>query len=341
MSKISLAHGSGGVETQRLLERLFINRLPAWMKKLENGLGLDFPDDAAAIPVQDGYFVSTIDSYTVSPVFFPGGDLGKLAAAGTINDLLMLGARPLAVMDAVVVEEGTALDDLTKLVDSMIAVLRDERVCLIGGDMKVMPKGQLDGVLITTAGLGFAAKLIVDNNIKPGDKIIATGPLGEHGAAILAAQQKIFSQEFQSDVKPLTKVLLPIIEKYVEDIHAARDPTRGGAAMVLNDWARGSDVMLVVYESELPLREPVVNLCEMLGVDPLTLASEGAALLAVSPETVKEILDMLHDNGCSEARVIGEAREKTSSIGLVVLKTLVGGARILEPPSGEIVPRIC
>ncbi|GBC69374.1 Hydrogenase expression/formation protein HypE [archaeon HR01] len=341
MSKISLAHGSGGVETQRLLERLVINRLPAWMKKVENGLGLDFPDDAAAIPVKNGYLVSTIDAYTVSPIFFPGGDLGKLAAAGTINDLLMLGARPLAVLDAIIVEEGTAMDDLARLVDSMIAVLRGEGVCLIGGDIKVMPKGQLDGVLITTAGLGFASKLIVDNNIKPGDKIIATGPLGVHGAAIFAAQQRIFSHEFRSDVKPLTKILLPLIERYIEGIHAARDPTRGGAAMVLNDWARGSDVMLVVYESELPLPEPVVNLCEMLGVDPMTLASEGAALLAVSPEIVNDVLNTLYENGCGEARVIGEAREKASSIGVVVLKTLVGGARILEPPSGEIVPRIC
>jgi hydrogenase expression/formation protein HypE len=341
VSKISLAHGSGGIETSQLLARLILNRLPEWMKSPDGGLGLDFPDDSAAIPVGSGYVVTTIDAYTVSPIFFPGGDLGKLAAAGTINDILMLGGKPVAVLDAIVIEEGTSMDDLSRLVGSMISLLQEEKVCLVGGDIKVMPRGQLDGILITTAGIGVASKIIADKNIRPGDKIIISGTIGEHGAAILAAQQGIKSDEFKSDVSPLTKLMLPLIEDYAEDIHAARDPTRGGVAMALNDWARGSQTMIVMYESELPIREPVVNLCEMMGVDPLNLASEGTALLAVSPEKAEEVLSRMHELGYREARIIGEARERASSVGLVVLKTLIGGARILEPPSGELVPRIC
>ncbi len=341
MGRVSLAHGSGGIETSHLLERLILNRLPDWMKRLGDGLGLDYPDDSAAIPIPGGYIVATIDAYTVSPIFFPGGDLGKLSAAGTINDLLMLGGRPAAVLDAIVVEEGMDMDDLSRIVESMISILRMEGVCLVGGDIKVMPSGQLDGILVTTAGVGYASKLIVDKNIRPGDKIIVTGPIGEHGAAILAAQQGIKSDEFKSDVSPLTRLMLPLIEKYADHIHAARDPTRGGVAMALNDWSKSSDTMIVVYESELPVREPVVNLCEMMGVDPLGLGTVGTALLAVSPEKAGEVLEQIHGLGYNEARIIGEARSRTSSVGLVVLKTLIGGARILEPPSGEIVPRIC
>lgn len=311
------------------------------MKTLNNGLGLDFPDDSAAIPVPGGYVVTTIDSYTVSPIFFPGGDLGKLAAAGTLNDILMLGGKPVAVLDAIVVEEGTDMADLYRVVNSMISVLREEGVRLMGGDIKVMPSRQLDGILITTSGIGFASKLIVDKNIKPGDKIIITGNIGDHGAAILAAQQKIQTDEFRSDVAPLTRLMIPLIESFSDSIHAARDPTRGGVAMALNDWARSSDTTIVIYESELPIREPVVNLCEMMGIDPLSLASEGTALLAVHPDQADQVISLLHELGYREAKAIGEAREKTSSLGLVVLKTVIGGARILEPPSGEIVPRIC
>ncbi|MEM4590548.1 MAG: hydrogenase expression/formation protein HypE [Nitrososphaerota archaeon] len=341
MSRISLAHGSGGTETSKLIQQLILNRVPDWMKNLNGGVGLDYPDDSAALPIPGGYVVTTIDAYTVSPIFFPGGDLGKLAAAGTINDLLMLGGRPVAVLDAIVVEEGVEMAVLSRIADSMLDILRDEGVCLVGGDIKVMPRGQLDGVVVATAGIGFASKLIVDKNIEPGDKVIVTGPIGEHGAAILAAQQKIESSEFKSDVSPLTRLMLPLIESYIDEIHAARDPTRGGVAMALNDWAKSSNNNIIIHESEIPVREPVANLCEMMGVDPLSLASEGTALLAVSPHVAEEILERIFEMGYRDARIIGEVREKPSSLSLVVLKTLIGGSRILEPPSGEIVPRIC
>ncbi len=311
------------------------------MKKVENGLGIDFPDDSAAIPILDGYVVLTIDSYTVSPILFPGGDLGKLAAAGTINDVLMLGGTPIAALDAIIVEEGLETSLLTRIVDSMISVFMDENVKLIGGDLKVMPKGQLDKAVITTACVGFARRLIVDNGLRPGDKVIITGNIGEHGAAILAAQHQIETREFSSDVAPLSNLMIPLIREMGEDIVAARDPTRGGVAMVLNDWARSTKTNILIHESELPIRDAVANLCEMLGIDPLALASEGTALLGVRPGSAEAALEFIHGLGFKSARIIGEVREPQTSASLVVMKTLIGGYRILEPPSGEIVPRIC
>jgi hydrogenase expression/formation protein HypE len=341
LARITLAHGSGGLETGALLRQLIFSRVPDRLKKVEKGLGIDFPDDSAAIPIPGGYLVLTIDSYTVSPLIFPGGDLGKLAAAGTINDVLMLGGIPMAALDAVIVEEGLEASLLTRLVDSMISIFVKENVSLIGGDLKVMPSGQLDKAVITTACVGFAQRLIIDNNLRPGDKIIMTGNMGEHGAAILAAQHQIESREFSSDVGPLTSLMAPLIREYGDGLTAARDPTRGGVAMVLNDWARSTNTTILVYESELPLRDVVSNLCEMLGVDPLALASEGAAILGVRPSQAEEILDMVYDLGYRDARVIGEVKESQTAANLVVMKTLIGGYRILEPPSGEIVPRIC
>jgi hydrogenase expression/formation protein HypE len=341
MHKISLAHGSGGIETASLLQSVIFDNVPGWLKKVGTGLGIDFPDDSAAIPVPGGYMTVSIDAYTVNPIFFPGGDLGKLAAAGTINDILMGGGKPIAALDAIVVQEGVEVEVLKEVVDSMIGVFKEEGVALIGGDLKVMPSKHLDGIVVTTAGLGFAEKPISDKNITPGDKIIVTGPVGEHGAAILASQQNTPSHEFKSDVAPLTKLMIPIINEFVDHIHAARDPTRGGVAMCLNDWAKNSATTIVCNESDIPIREPVSNLCEMMGIDPLNLASEGVAMLAVAPDVAEQVLELIHRHGYRDARIIGEARKSTSTLDLVVLKTLIGGYRILEPPSGELVPRIC
>ncbi len=341
MSKISLAHGSGGIETVKLLKQVIFDRVPEQLKKVREGLGIDLPDDSAAIPVSGGYMTVTMDSYTVSPIFFPGGDLGKLAAAGTINDTLMVGGTPVAALDSIVVQEGMETAVLKQVVDSMINVFKDEGIPLIGGDFKVMPNKHLDGMVITTVGLGFAEKLIVDNMIRPGDKIIVTGPIGEHGAAILAAQQNITSHEFRSDVAPLTKLMIPIINEFIDKIHAARDPTRGGVAMCLNEWVKNSATTIICNEADIPVREPVINLCEMMGIDHLNLASEGVAMLAVTPDAAAQVLDLIQKQGYKNANIIGEASKSTSTTDLVVLKTQIGGYRILEPPSGELVPRIC
>lgn len=342
---IKLSHGSGGVETAEIIEKLFLKRLPESLKKVAGGLGLDFPDDAAAIPMGDGrYLVVTVDAYTVNPPFFPGGDIGVLAASGSINDVLMLGGRPVAMLDSIIVEEGLPYETLDRVVKSFLSVLETEGVALIGGDFKVMPKGQLDKIVITTVGIGVAERVIVDRP-RHGDKIVVSDFVGDHGAVILMLQMgdvdKPEQLKLKSDVKPLTKLMVPLVEKYGEYIHAARDPTRGGLAMVLNDWAKAGGGVIVVEEESLPVRPEVASYAEMLGIDPLYLASEGVAVLAVDPSVAEEVVKFVRGLGFQNARIVGEFRETKQHRGYVLLKTLAGGLRILEPPRGDIVPRIC
>jgi hydrogenase expression/formation protein HypE len=341
MTVVRLSHGSGGVETAEIVERLFIARLPDALKRVPGGLGLDFPDDAAAVPMGDGrYLVITVDSYTVNPPFFPGGDIGALAASGSINDVLMLGGRPIAMMDAVVVEEGFPVEDLERIVSSFLSVLRSEGIALIGGDFKVMPRGQLDRVVITTVGVGVAERLIVDRP-RPGDKILVSDYVGDHGAVIMMLQHGESPRGLESDARPLVRLMVPLLEKYGSYIHAARDPTRGGLAMVLNDWARAGGGVVVVDEEAIPIRPEVASYSHMLGIDPLYLASEGVAVLAVDPSVAGEVLNFVRSLGFPNARVIGEFRESRRYGGYALLKTQTGGFRILEPPRGDLVPRIC
>jgi hydrogenase expression/formation protein HypE len=343
---ITLAHGSGGKETEDLIKNLIVNSVPPEYWKVGDGTGLDALDDAALIPLsKDKYIALTIDSYTVKPIFFPGGDIGVLAASGTINDLLMVGAKPIAALDAAIVEEGFETEKLKKIIDSYINTLVSNNVALIGGDFKVMPKGQVDGVVIASTGIGIVeGKPIDDREIRPGDKLIVTGYVGDHGAAILAAQQTIGVEfDVKSDVKPLTNLMLPLLEKYRNYIHGAGDPTRGGIAMLVNDWAEKTRTVIVIEEEKVPIRPQVKEYSEMLGVDPLSLANEGAAVLAVDGSKAEEILDFIHSLGYKEAVIIGQVYEPKDPrhAGRALLKSVTGGVRILEPPSGEIVPRIC
>jgi len=340
---LTLAHGAGGVETGELIEELILSRVPEKLVRALGGYGLDVLDDGATLDTGRGHVVVSIDSYTVNPPFFPGGDIGVLAAAGSINDVLMMGGRPVALMDAIVAQEGFSLEDLDKIIESFTSVLKENNVALIGGDFKVLPKGDLSGVVITTLGIGLAERVIVDKELKPRDKIIVSGPLGEHGATILALQYGVNLEETQlrSDVKPLTDLMLPLLERYGVYIHAARDPTRGGLAMTLNDWARSSGTVIVVEEDKIPLREPVVSYAEMLGIDPLALASEGVAVLGVDPGAAGEVVEYMRRLGYKHASIIGEARSSEKYKGYVLYRSSVGGVRILEPPRGELVPRIC
>jgi hydrogenase expression/formation protein HypE len=340
---VTLAHGAGGKETEELLERMLFRKLERRLKVVEGGVGLDTPDDAAAVPIGDEYLVATVDAYTVSPLTFPGGDIGSLAASGSINDVLMMGGKPAALLDSVVVEEGFDLDLLTTLMDSLRAVLRRESVPLIGGDFKTMPKGQLDKMIITTVGLGLAKRPIVDANLKAGDRIIVTGTMGDHGATILALQQGVdmLKSGLKSDARPLTSLMLPVVERFGGGVHAARDPTRGGLAMTLNDWAKESGTVVAVNEAAIPVKESVRQYLGMLGIDPLYLANEGAAVLGVDPSIADDVLLTLKENDASEASIIGEARRPKEHKGIVLLKSGIGGYRILEAPAGNLVPRIC
>ncbi len=340
--KVSLAHGGGGRETAEIIRRLLLPRVPEELRRTPGGYGLDVLDDGAAIKTGDGYIVVSTDSYTVNPPFFPGGDIGHLAASGSINDVLMMGARPLAALDCIVVEEGFPFSDLEKIIDSMVSVFRDNNVALIGGDFKVMPKGSIDKIVVSTTVIGFTRhEPIIDNRLRVGDAVIVTGPIAEHGAAILAARLGISSPELRSDSKPLTDLIPPLLDRYREVIHAARDPTRGGLAMTLNEWASDTGLNILVDESMIPVREPVMKYAEMLGVDPLALASEGVAVLAVDGESAQEVLDYIHSLGYRDASIIGEVRKPGRLSGVVIMRTRAGGLRLVEPPSGEIVPRIC
>ncbi len=340
-TRVTLAHGSGGVETSAIVEELIVKLVPEELRRVPGGVGLEALDDGAAIPVPGGYMVFSVDSYTVNPPFFPGGNIGSLAASGTINDLLMMGAKPIAAMDAIIVEEGFEMARLKEVTSSLVRVLQENNVALIGGDFKVLPKGQLDKITISMVGVGFAKKLIVDTNLQPGDKIIVSGPIAEHGALILALQQGLESRDLKSDSKPLTDLMLPLVEEFSDYIHAARDPTRGGLAMTLNEWARSTGTVIVVEEEKIPIREAVRAYTEMLGVDPLTLASEGVAVLGVEAGKADEVVERMHELGYKYATIIGEVRKAERHKGIVLLKSVTGGLRILEPPSGEIVPRIC
>ena len=330
-----------------LLSKLIFTRVAYELKRVKGGVGIDKLDDGALIPVSDSEFlVVSIDSYTVNPPFFPGGSIGSLAAAGSLNDVIMMGGRPIAMLDSIVVEEGFPLDDLNIIVGDFLRILREENVALIGGDFKVMPKGHIDKIVITTVALGRTSNPIVDE-VKPGDKIIVSDYVGDHGAVIMLLQmglgdkvEELSSGALKSDVKPLSKII-PLMDKYKGGIHASRDPTRGGLAGVLNEWAKSSGLIIVLEESMIPVRESVERYSEMLGIDPLYLASEGVAILSVDPSLADEILEYMWKLGFENARIIGEVRSSEKFKGYVLARTSVGGFRIIEEPRGEIVPRIC
>lgn len=346
LGRVRLSHGSGGVETSELVRELIFQRVPERLKRIDRGLGIDHPDDSALIPIGDShYLVVSIDSYTVNPPFFPGGNIGTLAATGSINDVSVMGGRPIAMLDSIVVEEGFSLDDLEAIVESFLGVLKEEGVALIGGDFKVMPKGQLDKIVITTVGIGVTERPIIDMP-REGDKIIVSGHVGDHGAVILMSQIGIPPEgsgegELLSDLRSLSKIMSRLNGALWPHIHAARDPTRGGLAGVLNDWANTARSVITVNESDIPIRPATRYYAGMLGIDPLYLASEGAVVLSVSPDYADEALSILRESGYEDASIIGEVRRAPEYSGIVLLKSVIGGYRILEPPRGELVPRIC
>ncbi len=311
------------------------------LTRVMRGLGLPDMEDGSTIPLGDEReVVISIDSYTVKPLFFPGGDIGTLAVCGSINDIAVMGATPLAMLDSIVVEEGFELEKLQRMLKSMEAVLSEEKVALIGGDFKVVPRGELDGIVITTASIGMIERrnLLKADQILPGDKIIVSGTVGDHGATIMAAPEGIgVIGGLESDVSTVTRFMREALR--VGGVRAAKDPTRGGLAMALNDFASASGLTILVEEERIPIKEEVSSYCEMLGVDPLSLANEGMVVMAVDPERAESILNALKEAGAKRAAIIGEA--KKGRPGFVLLKTVAGGLRLLERPTGEIVPRIC
>lgn len=322
------------------MEKLLRERiLPKFRLRAAGPIGLDHLDDGAVLDLPPGKLVFTTDSHVVKPLFFPGGDIGKLAVTGTVNDLVVMGARPVALSLALVIEEGFPLNELERILESAAAVLSEIGVALVTGDTKVMGKGELDGLVINTTGIGVAERVVPDSGVRPGDFLVVTGTVGEHGLAVLAARNELpVETPVESDVAPLWPALAEALA--TGGITAMKDPTRGGLAAALNEMAQKSGVGIEVEEERIPVRPEVRGLCELLGISPYELACEGRAVLAVDPEKLEAVLGALRRHPLTQAaQVIGRAT--ATYPGKVVLRTAVGGKRFLEMPLGDPVPRIC
>ncbi len=340
---IRLAHGAGGVLQEELIEFITKN-IP--YKNVNNGIGIEELDDGATIPLinYEKEIVVTADGHTIYPLFFPGGDLGTLSVCGTVNDLIMMGAEPLALTSVIIIEEGFEFNKLEKIVNSMNFMAAKARIAIIAGDTKVMPRGTLNEIIIATTGIGIKDKniKILDNNIKAEDNIILTGSIGDHGTALMASREGLnISTDLKSDISLLLeiydKIKFEIINNY---IHAMKDPTRGGIAAALNDWAAKSNVSIWIDEEKVRIKNQVIAICEMLGLDPYNIACEGRALLAVDPKYSQDVLKKIKSTQIGkDAEIIGKVKAENPK--RVFLKTIVGGTRFVDMPLGEPIPRIC
>jgi len=333
--RIDMSHGAGGKATHKLIEGLL---LPA----LEN-TALAPLSDAAVIPCGDARLALTTDSFVVRPLLFPGGSIGELAVNGTVNDLAVSGATPLALSAALIVEEGLSTEVLEREVGAMATAAERAGVAVAAGDTKVVERGRADGMYITTTGIGVADPELELSAaaVRPGDKILCSGTLGDHGTAILIARGDL---ELEADLLSDTRPLIPLVEALKgaagPGLRFMRDPTRGGAGTVLNELARDSGLGVVIWEERIPVREIVHGACEILGIDPLYVANEGKLLAVVAPECADAALEALRGvEGGEEAEVIGEIREEPAR--MVVMHTGFGGTRMIDMLVGDPLPRIC
>ena len=331
--KILLAHGSGGKLAHQLVEKSFLKALAnPLLAKLDDSAVIDF----------NGRLAFTTDSYVVSPIFFPGGDIGKLAVCGTVNDLAMSGAKPLYLSLSFIIEEGLPQDELNEIVDSVQKAAEEAGVEIVTGDTKVVHRGSADKLFINTAGVGIipAGVDISGNNAKPGDKVILSGTIGDHGIAVLSQREGLsFSTQLESDCAPLDSLVAEMLDAS-PNIHCLRDPTRGGLATTLNELAKQSKVSIRIEEENIPVREEVLAACEMLGFDPLYVANEGKLVAIVPAEETEKVHKAMRENHYGKgAAIIGEVRAEHP--GRVVMKTLLGASRIIDMLVGDLLPRIC
>ena len=336
---ITLAHGAGGKAMRDLIEDLFVEGFDSLeLRQLEDQARLDL----ARFTAQGDRLAMTTDSYVVDPLFFPGGDIGKLAVTGTVNDLAVGGARPLYLTCGMVIEEGLPVDDLRRVVSSMKATADAAGVSIVTGDTKVVHKGAADKLFINTAGIGVIPKEvdIRANRAQPGDRILINGFIGDHGAAIVDARGEMaLDNTIETDCQPLNSLVDAMLAS-CPDIHCMRDATRGGIATVLNEFAEASGTSISLTEDALPLRNEVRGMCELLGLDPLYLANEGKLVAIVPSEATEPLLEVMRNHPAGEhSAIIGEV--KTGPAGRVVLETAFGGHRIVDLLVGEQLPRIC
>jgi hydrogenase expression/formation protein HypE len=349
--KITMLHGAGGTVMHNLVKNYIV--------KYFGGLGntaevpLEAMDDAAVI----GDVVFKSDSHAVKPIFFPGGDIGRLAISGTVNDISALGAEPYALACGFILEEGLALSDFERILASMRQTCIEAGVGIVTGDTKVVEKGSLGGCVLNVSGIGrrtpaldinlqvvrqyrnFTSRWTLDSNLAAGDKIILSGTIGDHGLAVLSAQQGLtFGSEIRSDVRPLNRMIKRLLGK-VGGVVAMKDPTRGGLADALNEWTEKSRIGILIQEDKVPIRKDVQAACDMLGLDPLEVGNEGKIIVGIVPQKAEQALEFLKQTEEGKnAQIIGEA---TTQFRGVAMQTLVGGKRIIARPVGDPVPRIC
>jgi hydrogenase expression/formation protein HypE len=348
---VTMLHGAGGTVMHNLVTNYVVKYLGGYSSA---EIPLEALDDAAVV----GDVVLKSDSHAVKPLFFAGGDIGRLAVSGTVNDIAALGAEPYALACGLILEEGLLISDLERILASMQSTCKEAGVGVVTGDTKVVEKGALGGCVMNVSGIGrrtaalesnlkivrqhrkdFAARWTLDANVREGDKIILSGTIGDHGLAVLSAQQGLqFGSEIKSDVKPLNRMMQRMLGE-VGGVVAMKDPTRGGLADALNEWSEKSNVGILIHEDKVPIREDVRAACEMLGLDPLEVGNEGKIIISAVPAKADEILQLLKQTSEGEdAEIIGEA---TNAFKGVAMQTLVGGKRIIARPVGDPVPRIC
>lgn len=333
--RIVLGHGSGGKLTHDLIAKLF---LPAF-----DNPALRAGNDAGVVRAGPGARLAlSTDSHVVSPLFFPGGDIGRLAVCGTVNDVAMLGATPLYLTAGFILEEGVEFDVLRRVAESMRAAADEAGVQLIAGDTKVVQKSRADGLYINTSGVGLVPEDIEIGGAQaqPGDVVILSGPLGDHGIAVLSARGELgFEADVQSDVAPLNHLIAGILRASAR-VHVLRDPTRGGLATTLNEIAHQSQVGIVLDERRLPVRPAVMAACELLGFDPLYIANEGKVVVIVARDSAEAVLSAMRATRYGEeAALIGEVRAEPA--GRVLMRTTLGSTRVVDVLMGELLPRIC
>jgi len=330
MERIMLAHGSGGRLSHELIRNLF-------QKHLGNTY-LDQMNDATLLPGLEKIAVTT-DSFVVSPLFFRGGNIGKLAVCGTVNDLAVSGAIPKFLTLALIIEEGLPMDELEQIIKSVAETATEAGIVVVSGDTKVVERGSADKVFINTTGIGYITNRFVGpEQVQPGDEILITGTIGDHGIAILSEREGLeFQTPVLSDCAPLNNLIDTF---YLPGVKCMRDPTRGGVATTLNELAQQAGVSMLINEEQLPLSQSVEGACEMLGLDPLYLANEGKVLVVVASDVADQVLLKMqaHPLGRNSARI---GRVQEGKPGLVLLETFLGGKRIVGMLEGEHLPRIC
>lgn len=336
--KINMVHGAGGEVMQNMISDVILNNISK--TSVNGGIGLEALDDSATIPIDEDYVVvTTIDSHTVQPLFFPGGDIGRISAAGTLNDISVMGVKPVSLNNAMVISEGFERSDLEKIIKSMNDTCNEVGAAIITGDTKVIGSDKLDSMIITTAGIGIGKKedIVTDSGLEVGDKVIITGSVGDHGMAIMSKREGFgYDTELKSDVAPVWSMVEAA--KKVGTITAMKDPTRGGIANALNEMANKASVGMKLDEEKIPLKREVLAVSDMLGIDPFEVANEGKIVMGVKADTAEDVLQAIQKTKYGkDAQIVGEVTEGKH----VIMETVIGGERLIEPPIADPVPRVC